>query len=350
MMALLHAREADAAELLSEESHSFLGPARAWQGFLLGWLNGTVFYLGTCYWVYSVMHPYGGLSPVVSVLLLILFSLYIGLHHGIFGALVAVAGRSKAGFSRKALVLAPFLWVAVELLRAYVVSFPWNLLGNAQIENLPLVRLASLTGVYGVSFEIAVVNTVFAAAFLVQKKRRKPLLIAALGGAVALQATVFVQVPPAEVDATATLVQQNVPIVRQWTYPMYKGLVDELTAISVAPAPPKEQGIAPLIVWPESPAPFETDDRLFNDVDFGAVARAKLVAAGRCDGGDSGDDAQRAGAGVQLGCVDISGGRDGGAVRQGPLGAVGRVRAVCLGLWICEGTDARGGSVYVIRR
>ena len=96
---------------------------------------------------------------------------------------MAVAGRARTGFSRKALLLAPFLWVAVELLRAHLVSFPWMLLGTAQIDNLPLTRLASLTGVYGVSFEIALVNTVFAAAMLVHRKRRMPLLVAALAGA-----------------------------------------------------------------------------------------------------------------------------------------------------------------------
>jgi apolipoprotein N-acyltransferase len=263
MYALLRARDADATELLTDETYSFLVPARAWQGFLLGWASGTVFYFGTCCWVYIVMHSYGGLSPVVSFLLLILFSLYIGLHHGIFGALMAVAGRSRVGYSRKALVLAPFLWVAVELLRAYVVSFPWTLLGTAQIDNLPLARLASVTGVYGVSFEIALVNTVFAATMLVHRKRRLPLLLAAFTGAIALQATVLVKVEPSQVDAHATLVQQNVPIERQWTYESYKRLVDELSAMSRAPQAGEDAGVAPLIVWPESPAPFETDDRLF---------------------------------------------------------------------------------------
>ena len=263
MYALLRAREADATELLNGESNSFLVPARAGQGFLLGWASGTVFYFGTCYWVYSVMHSYGGLSPAVSFLLLILFSLYIGLHHGIFGALMAVAGRSRAGFSRKTLLLAPFLWVAVELLRAYLMSFPWTLLGTSQIDNLPLTRLASLTGVYGVSFEIALVNTVFAAAMLVHRKRRMPLLGAALAGAVALQSTVLVRVEPSEVEAHATLVQQNVPIERQWRYQGYQRLLDELSAVSQAPQAGKDASVAPLIVWPESPAPFETDDRLF---------------------------------------------------------------------------------------
>ncbi len=264
MYALLRAREADAAELLADETYSFLVPARLGQGFLLGWLSGSIFYFGTCYWVYSVMHLYGGLSPFVSFLLLILFSLYIGLHHAVFGALMAMAGRARTGFSRKALVLAPFLWVAVELLRAHLVSFPWMLLGTAQVDNLPLTRLASLTGVYGVSFEIVLVNTVFAAAMLVHRKRRMPLLVAALAGAIALQSTVLVRVEPSEVEAHATLVQQDVPLNRQWSYESYKKLIDDLSAVSVAPEPAKDTTIAPLIVWPESPAPFETDDRLFN--------------------------------------------------------------------------------------
>jgi apolipoprotein N-acyltransferase len=274
MYALLRAREGDATELLTDDAFSFLVPARAWQGFLLGWASGTVFYMGTCYWVYSVMHSYGGLSPVVSLLLLVLFSLYIGLHHGLFGALMALAGRSRTGFNRKALVLAPFLWVAVELLRAYLVSFPWVLLGTAQIDNLPLARLASMTGVYGVSFEIALVNTVFAATMLVHRKRRIPMLAAALAGAVALQATMLVRAEPSEVEAHATLVQQNVPIERQWTFDTYKRLMDELTVISRAPQTGKDASVAPLIVWPESPAPFETDDRLFNE-STAALARSQ---------------------------------------------------------------------------
>jgi apolipoprotein N-acyltransferase len=263
--ALLRARDADATELLTDETYSFLVPARFWQGFLLGWASGFVFYFGTCYWVYSVMHLYGGLSPFVSFLLLILFSLYIGLHHAFFGALMALAGQARAGFSRKALVLAPFLWVAVELLRAHLVSFPWMLLGTAQIENVPLIRLASVTGVYGVSFEIALVNTAFAAVMLVHRKRRRPLLLAAVAGAVALQSTVLVHVDRSETEAYATLVQQNVPIVREWAYPQYKALLDELTAISRAPQPGRDASIAPLIVWPESPAPFSTDDQLFSE-------------------------------------------------------------------------------------
>jgi apolipoprotein N-acyltransferase len=281
MYALLRARNADATELLSGETYSYLVPARPGQGFLLGWLSGTVFYLGSCYWVCSVMHSYGGLSTPVSILLLILFSLYIGLHYGIFGLLMAFAARSRNGVYRRALLLAPFLWVAVEMLRAYVVSFPWLLLGTAQIDNVPLVRLASITGVYGVSFEIALVNSVFAAALVVPRKQRRALLVAALAAAAALQSTVLLHPGPSLVEAHATLVQQDVPIERQWTYDQYTQLLRELTEMSRRPAPAADPAIAPLIVWPESPAPFETDDRLFSKSTSAlAVERKSWLLAG----------------------------------------------------------------------
>jgi len=94
IFAVLRAREADATELLVDGNFSYLAPASASQAFFLGWACGTVVYLGSCYWVYSVMHHYGGLDQAISAVLLLLFSLYIGLHQAVFAALVAwVAGR-----------------------------------------------------------------------------------------------------------------------------------------------------------------------------------------------------------------------------------------------------------------
>ena len=85
-------------------------------------------------------------------------------------------------------MFAPFAWVAVELARTYVTGFPWDLLGTTQIDNIPLSRLATFTGVYGISFEIALVNTAVAAAFLVPRARRNMLLAASLAAALILHA------------------------------------------------------------------------------------------------------------------------------------------------------------------
>lgn len=259
---VLRAREVDATILLETQAPSFLIPATPRQGFLLGWACGIVWYMGTCYWVFHVMHLYGGLNSLLSFGLLILFSLYLGLNHGIFGALLAWAGEARAGFSRRALVLAPFLWVTVELIRTYVVGFPWDLLGTSQVGNIPLTRIATTTGVYGVSFEIALVNTVFAATFLVHKTKRKALLAAALVSSVALQSEQLVEIEASRTDAHATLVQQNIPIESIWDYPSYDKLLTELTTLSTAKPTPKDAP-AGLIVWPESPAPFFLSDHRF---------------------------------------------------------------------------------------
>jgi apolipoprotein N-acyltransferase len=47
-------------------------------------------------------------------------------------------------------------WVALEMVRARLFGgFPWDLLGVSQYQMVPLIQIASVTGVYGVSFLVA---------------------------------------------------------------------------------------------------------------------------------------------------------------------------------------------------
>lgn len=261
--AVLRAREADAAELLSAEAFSYLAPASVPQAFVLGWACGTVVYLGTCYWVFIVLHLHGGLNSLLSALLLVFFAIYMGVHQAIFAALVAWAARSRAGFSRKALVMAPFFWVTVELFRTYIVGIPWDLLGTVEVNNSALSRIATFTGVYGLSFEIVLVNAAFAAVFLVRPVRRRLMFAAALATAAVLQSTQWLDLGVGlKADRYARLVQQNVPIRERWDYADYSALLRSLGEVSGAPsAAGAEQ--ASLVVWPESSAPFFLNDAAF---------------------------------------------------------------------------------------
>src|SRR6185437_10726924 len=112
-----------------------------------------------------------------------LFCLYLGLYHALFGALVVAILR---GFGRtQTLLLSPFVWVAVELARSRVTGFPWDLLGTAQVDNLLLTRLAPITGVYGVSFAIAAVNTFWLAKVTLRQRRHtRTFLVAACAAVV----------------------------------------------------------------------------------------------------------------------------------------------------------------------
>jgi len=268
LVALLRARPADGLEVAGSAR---LRPATPWQGFLLGYVCGIIWYAGTCYWIYDTMRQYGGLSAPEALGALFLFSCYLGLYHGLFGLLVSLLAGSGRDF-RRPLVIAPFLWVAVELARTRVTGYPWNLLGIAQVDNLALCRIAASTGVYGISFEIALVNVALAAAFLVPRGKRFALLAAALAAAAVLQAGRLVDAPPAKADHAALLVQQNIPVSVDWTPAYLRQTLNELTEITGKSAAGSAGVKVDLVVWPESPAPFLTNDAAFRDT-VSAMAR-----------------------------------------------------------------------------
>jgi apolipoprotein N-acyltransferase len=264
IVALLRARPAGELEVAGSLR---LQPASPGQGFLLGYVCGIIWYAGTCYWIFDTMRLFGGLSAPMAALALFLFCCYLGLYHGLFGLLVSLLARGRD--YRRALVSAPFLWVAVELARTRITSFPWNLLGIAQVDNVSLSRIASWTGVYGISFEIALVNVALATAFLVPKAKRSSLLVAGLAAAAVLQAGRLIEAPPSNGDRAALLLQENIPVAADWTPEYFQQTIQELKQLSVSgvanPSNATEGSKVELIVWPESPAPFFTSDVRFRN-------------------------------------------------------------------------------------
>jgi apolipoprotein N-acyltransferase len=267
IVALLRTRPAGALEI---DGAIHLQAATPGQAFLLAYVSGIIWYAGTCYWIYNTMHEYGGLSAPLALLALFLFCLYLGLYHGLFGLLLSLAvdpGRDN----RRALVAAPFLWVAVELARTRVTGFPWNLLGTAQVDNISLSRITTWTGVYGVSFEIMLVNVAVAAAFMVPRKKRRTMLIASVAAAAVLQAGRLVEAPVLPADHAALLVQENIPVQANWTRDAFERTLRELTDLSVkasttdSSSADSTHGKIDFIVWPESPAPFFASDPLFRN-------------------------------------------------------------------------------------
>ena len=259
LIALLRTRPAGELEVRGSLR---LQPATPWQGFMLGYLCGIPWYAGTCYWTYDTMRQYGGLNTPLALLVLFLFCAYLGLYHGVFGLLVSLLAR--LGDDRRALVFSPFLWVAVELARTRISGFPWNLLGISQVDNIALCRIASWTGVYGISFEIALVNVALAVAFLIPRPKRGMMFAAALAAAAVLQSGRLVEGPPATADRAALLVQQNIPVAANWTPAYLQQTLEGLTELTRESATKTKQ--IDVIVWPESPAPFFTNDPRFRDV------------------------------------------------------------------------------------
>jgi apolipoprotein N-acyltransferase len=262
LVALMRARRPEALQL--ELAELRLLPARVGQGFLLGYLSGMIWCGGTCYWIFPTMRQFGGLNAVASGLLLLLFCMTAGLAQGLFGACFAWLASSRGATGRFALALAPALWVAVELARTHFLDFPWNLLGTVQVDNIPLAWIATVTGVYGISFEIVLVNAALATALLLPRGRQARLLVVSLGIAALLQAGRWQPQDAFSADHRAVLVQENVSVMESepWTVEAFQQSLREFGALSLV----SSGGVKPdLIVWPESPAPFITRDPIFRE-------------------------------------------------------------------------------------
>jgi apolipoprotein N-acyltransferase len=219
-------------------------------GFFLGAVTGLAFFIGTVFWVTNSIHFYGGIPLLPASLITLLLCAYLALYPALFGAII-VCGRKKCPASL--FILAPAVWTALELARTYVFSgFPWVLLGYSQYRVLPMIQIANITGVYGVSFLIMLVNTAIAE-FIMDRKKYRGLIAAGLLLFLTLGYG-FIQLrePQGTEGMRVSLIQGNIEQDRKWD-PLYQSDViaayKRLTREALAHHPD-------LIIWPETAVPF----------------------------------------------------------------------------------------------
>ncbi|MFA5974792.1 MAG: apolipoprotein N-acyltransferase [Elusimicrobiota bacterium] len=126
------------------------------QAFWSGWLTGLLTYSGLLYWIlvtFRAAHQ----SLLLAVFSLLALAAYLGVYWGLW---TYFAARARSVVARELWPLAcAAAWVALEYGRTYFLSgFPWTLLGDSQYRTLPFLQLVSITGVYGLSFLIVLVN------------------------------------------------------------------------------------------------------------------------------------------------------------------------------------------------
>jgi len=269
--------------------------------FLLAYLCGFLWYMGNCYWVRNTMERYGDMPLLAPTLLLVGFSLVLGLYFGLFGLGVALV-RKATGSSRLALAAAPVLWTALELAAARITSVPWDQLGYSQVDNGLVNQLAPWTGVYGISFVLVAVNALLAGGFLLEQGTRQRWV--GIGALLAMAGFAGVRIePPMPVTtATAVLIQPNLDVGSDnvWSGADWDRHMAQFTQLAleqcksyIAGIPqtgaPREQIICPpyathpdLVAWPESPAPFvEQDPRFQNSmVQIAHTVNSPLVVGG----------------------------------------------------------------------
>ena len=128
--------------------------ASPWSAFRLGLVSGLIHYLTLIYWIIVVLGRYGNLNVFVALLALLLLSLYLSLYLALFACLTTCLKDSR--FS---IILMACFWVAIEYLKGHLLTgFPWCLLGYTQYEQLYLIQISDLFGVYSISFLIVFAN------------------------------------------------------------------------------------------------------------------------------------------------------------------------------------------------
>ena len=221
---------------------------------VLGFIAGLIFWLATISWVAPTMVRYGGLPWPVASLILLGLAGYLALYSAVFCVLLS---RSRLRSGALFVVVGASLWVALEYLRTYLLSgFPWNLLGYSQHRNLPLIQVAAVAGVYGVSFVVLAVNAALARALLTWKDR--PGLLAPLGtaGVVFIGAMGYGWLRPLSEDTTPSipvaLVQGNIDQGVKWDSDWQDKTLDVYRGLTLEAARNRPH----LIVWPETAVPF----------------------------------------------------------------------------------------------
>lgn len=126
---------------------------RFWQGLLCG----LVTFSGSMYWLVYAMQTYGNLPWPMALLLFFLLTASLALYVALFGW---ITGIVKTKLLINEWILAPLIWCALEYVRNFFLSgFPWVLIGYSQYRFLHIIQIADITGIYGVSFLVLLVNT-----------------------------------------------------------------------------------------------------------------------------------------------------------------------------------------------
>ena len=249
-------------------------------GFLLGLATGITSQIGVMYWITYVVVNYGYLPYPVGIAAMLLLSGYLGLFTGVFAA----AAAYLLGWRLPFCLTAPVLWTVLEFGKSHLLTgFPWENLGYSQYLNSPILQIADVAGVYGVSFLIVFVNAlIFEVVFInrgkEERKERVVKIIAVLGIMVLLFGYGLMRLK--EIDRAASapsmtvrITQGNVDQSIKWN-PAY-----QLKTIAAYAALSRSEAVTEpaLIVWPETAYPAFFQD--VNDLHREVVGLVKDKAA-----------------------------------------------------------------------
>lgn len=229
------------------------------QSLKLGFLSGIIYLVGTLNW-FLILYPFSSWFWVT--LGFVALMLYLSTYIFIFTVSVNFITRCwilDAGYWRRLAYsfLVAVVWTAMEILKGHVVTgLPWVDLAHSQWNKPPIIQISSITGMYGVTFLIALINGAIAN-FLVDIRRWREslkaaivpialLIISVVYGLAALSGTyqgekIKIALIPGNIDQMQKLKSWKDP---DWIFEKYKDISERAAAEK-----------PDLMVWPETSVP-----------------------------------------------------------------------------------------------
>jgi apolipoprotein N-acyltransferase len=209
---------------------------------ICGAVSGIVFFAGVLFWI-NTLSKWAGVWAVIAWITLAIFqSLFMA----------AFAGISKYVSSRSNkldLILVPFIWTVIEWIRSLG---PYGVtgggLGYSQAGSLPILQLAGIAGVYGITFLVIFFNEAVAEDLVARKPRKIILAILILVVVIGFGQYRLHTFKVSGKAINVAVIQGNIPQDMKLEYKFAFDIVSSQEALSKRALLSKPD----IVIWPET--------------------------------------------------------------------------------------------------
>ena len=215
--------------------------------FMVGFIWGIAYYLTVIFWLAMNI----GTTPLIGIISMLAAVFYCALNVAGISVLV---GFLKSYYSKYWFWLLPFVWTSVEYIRNMDVltGGPWTALANTQLDFLTLVQNAELSGIYGITFWLILLNVCIYN--WIDRPYTKH-LFTLISIFIIPWITGLYLTPSPQIDfeqkIDITLIQPNIHLSQKWKP---GGVKDNIESLLNLTKPAIENGVD-VVIWPESAIP-----------------------------------------------------------------------------------------------
>jgi len=215
--------------------------------FFYSWAAGTLCNIIMLYWIYYPLYL-SGAGAIGSTAGVFFLSLYLGIYWALFALFANYLLHSKIRFL---LFLIPASWVILEYVKAHLLTgFPWLNAGYSLWRTPGLIQITEITGVYGLSFFVVLINTSLALS-VIRKKVNTVVPAAAAFIVIIIFPYFSSDTATGEEPYTVSILQGNISQYEKWDAAYEEMILDtyeKLHKEAIAKGPD-------IIVWPETSLP-----------------------------------------------------------------------------------------------